>query len=185
MERARLAVLVGGASARMGGKPKGLLDAGSGETIVSRLVRIGHELGLDVVLSGSIAAYDALGVRRVPDTAEAAGPLAGLVAILDDAHGDDAIVVACDMPRVEKSVIERLAKLPTGTTAAPKIGDVWQPTIARYAASTRREANARLARGERSLFRLLDAVEAQTLPLDEREEKSLVDWDTPDDVRTT
>ncbi len=177
-----LAILVGGSSSRMGGRPKGLLDAGSGESIVARLVRIGRTIGLEVVLSGSLPDYDALGVRRIEDGAPGSGPSNGLLSVMEAMPGRDVVLVACDMPRVSQELVARLASLPEGTTAAPKVDETWQPTLARYAASVRHEATQRLSRGERSLFGLLDAVGALPLSLDEREESGLLDWDTPEDV---
>lgn len=179
-----LGVLVGGASRRMGGAPKGLLLV-DGEPIVARIARITREIGLEIVFVGSGVGYDALGVTRIEDaaTSEAggAGPLAGLVALLRFAAGRDVIALACDLPRVPKSVIERLAR--ANDTCAPKIDGVWQPLVARWGGSTLDLAERRLTERRLALHAILDEVGARALELDDAERRALVDWDTPDDVR--
>ena len=176
-------ILVGGASRRMGGAPKGLLDAGGGESIVARSVRLVRALGLDVMLVGGGAAYDALGADRLPDAAVDAGPLAGLVALLAHGGGADAITLACDLPRWPSAVVARLAALPAGSTCAPRVDGRWQPLAARWSSTLRPEAERRLREGPRALHALLDAVHAEILALTPDEAAALADWDTPEDVR--
>ena len=185
MHDVTMGILVGGASRRMGGRPKGLLDAGGGdgESIVARLLRIGRAVASEVVLVGDLPDYDALGVRRIRDFAPSrGGPLAGLVALIEATSGRDVIAVACDLPRLAPSILERLAALPPSTTAAPKVDSIWQPTVARYSSTVLGEARRRLVRGEGALHRLLDAVSATVLTLDPAEISSLVDWDSPEDI---
>jgi molybdopterin-guanine dinucleotide biosynthesis protein A len=105
-----------------------------------------------------------------------------LVALLEATPGRDVVLVACDLPRLAPSILERLAALPIGTTAAPRVDSIWQPTVARYAASVLGEARGRLSRGEGALHRLLDAVSATVLAVAPAEISSLVDWDTPEDI---
>lgn len=175
-------IFVGGAARRMNGVAKGLLDAGRGETIVARLARIARENKLEIVLVGAGAAYDALALERLTDAREGAGPLAGLVALLEAAKGGDVVVLACDMPAIAPSVIEKLAGGRAGVTIAPKRDGRWEPLCARYAASVRIEATERLARGALAMHALLDAVNAEVLPLDDAERATLLDWDSPEDV---
>jgi molybdopterin-guanine dinucleotide biosynthesis protein A len=173
-------ILVGGASRRMGGAPKGLLVI-DGETIVARLVRVVRSLSLDVVLVGDLSAYDDTRVPRIADAAPDSGPLAGLVALLRHAAGRDAITLACDLPRVLPSTIDRLARSPHAT-CAPKIDGRWQPLAARWSASLLPMAERRLAERMLALHALLDEACAAELELDAAERDALVDWDSPADV---
>src|SRR5438067_774631 len=67
-------IFVGGESKRMGGRPKGLLVAPSGETIVERWLRMFRALGVPTVLVGRRDPYASLGVEIVDDEQAGIGP---------------------------------------------------------------------------------------------------------------
>ena len=181
--RAHVGILVGGAASRMGGRAKGLLDTGEGESIVARLVRIAREnKATSIVLVGDRTAYDDLGLPRIADRARASGPLAGIVALLEAAHGDDVVSLACDLPRIAPSIVARLIDAPAGTALAPRRDGFWEAACARYPATALPEARRRLAAGDLALHALLRAIDVTELPLSEDERATLIDWDTPEDV---
>lgn len=181
--RVHVGILVGGAASRMGGRAKGLLDAGAGETIVARLARIARAAGAaSIVLVGDGPTYDALGLARIVDAGRARGPLGGLVALLESAQGDDVVALACDLPRVASSIVTRLIEAPTGTALAPRREGFWEALCARYPAAALPEAKRRLAAGELALHALLRAVDVVELEISDEERATLVDWDTPEDV---
>lgn len=177
-------VFVGGASRRMGGRPKGLLPGRDGVTLVERWRAMLVGLGVAVVLVGEGDAYAGLGMPMLRDDPPGIGPLGGLVALLRHAGPRPALALACDMPFVSRALVEKL--LAAGTDApivAPRREGRWEPLCARYDA--RRVlplAVARVASPDRSLQRLLDDAPAAELPLSEEEARELRDWDTPDDV---
>src|SRR5262245_26639960 len=118
-------IFVGGASRRMGGRPKGLLLAPSGETIVARWKRMFDALGVPSLLVGRHEAYTSLGIECLDDEPPGTGPIGGLVALLSRARGRRVIAVACDMPFVSERLLEKLAFYPARACAlAPKRGDV-------------------------------------------------------------
>ncbi len=191
----RVGLFVGGHSRRMGGMPKGLLavtpssheTSETRETIVERLVRITRGAGLEPVFVGGehrAAPYLALdlGLPLILDARDDAGPLGGLVALLEATPGEDVLVLACDLPRLAESVLEKLARPQVSQTLSPFVGDLWQPLVARYAWTVRDLAARRLAEGELSLQRLLPLVQARKLDLDDEETSSLVDWDCAEDI---
>src|SRR5437867_5470202 len=110
-------IFVGGASRRMGGRPKGLMLAPSGETIVARWQRMFDELGIASVLVGRHDAYMTLGIECLDDEPPGTGPIGGLVALLARAQGRRAIAVACDMPFVSERLLEKLVLHPTRACA--------------------------------------------------------------------
>lgn len=184
----RLGIFVGGRSTRMGGSPKGRLPTSSGEPIVVRLVRVGREAGLDVVLVGDAAPYRELlpDVPALPDDPEGTGPLGGLSALVRSMPSGHAIAVACDMPFVTSAVLERLASHPSSATIlAPRrsLDGPFEPLLARYAIGTVRPALDRaLADGLRSFQSFFSRVDVEPLAIDAELEAALVDWDSPDDV---
>jgi len=182
-------ILVGGASRRMGGQPKGLLWAPGGqERIVPRLLRLTQESlpEAGVFLLGAHAAYADLGARQLDDALPGAGPLAGLVSLLRAAVNEGrrhVLLLAGDLPRVTSPLLERLASIEVEAPAvAPWIDERYQPLFARYATSLLPAAEALLESADRSLQRLLRSASAAHFPLNDAELAALSDWDEPSDI---
>jgi molybdopterin-guanine dinucleotide biosynthesis protein A len=180
-----LGICVGGRARRMGGAAKGLLAAPDGAgSLVSRLVALAEPLVDHVVLVGEHEAYRALPWTTLEDAVPDAGPLGGLVALLEHAKGRDVIAIACDMPFVDRALLARLVhEARDAAILSPRRDGRWEPLVARYRSDAVIDAaRARLARGELGLQPLLDALDATELLLDDAERARLDDWDSPDDV---
>ena len=177
-------IFVGGQSTRMEGRPKGLLLAKSGETLVERWRTMFAALAIEVVLVGRHDAYAGVGLEQLADDPPGIGPLGGLIALLSRAGGGDVIAVACDMPFVSGALLEKLAAWAPGAPAvAPRSEGRWEPLFARYSARGALVcARERAARREHSLQGLLDELSAEPLPLRADEIAQLRDWDTPADL---
>ncbi len=178
------AVLVGGASRRMGGAPKGLLVGPSGEPVAAALCGLLERVCDEIVLVGDAPAYRSLGRSMLPDASPGRGPLGGLVAALAHAGQRRAIVLACDMPFVTPGLLERLAAAPSrAPVVAAARGPGLEPLFARYDAPRALPvARARLLVDDLALRGLLDALGAAPLELDALEAAALDDWDRPADV---
>jgi len=180
----------------MGGLDKGRLVAPDGSPIALRTKRLLEEAGLACVLVGTPrAAYDELALPALADDPAAAGPLAGLLALLAWAGERAALAVACDLPRLDRALIERLVGAPPAAVVAPRrIAEpgsgrrpgrqaVWEPLFARYdPPRVLPVARALAASGVHRLQRLLDDAGAIALPLSRDEEALLDDWDRPEDA---
>jgi molybdopterin-guanine dinucleotide biosynthesis protein A len=182
-----LGIFVGGRGSRMGGVAKGLLETKEGELLAARLVRIGHELGLEPVLVGRADAYAELlpGIRALADDPQGVGPLGGLHALLAAHPTQRVMAVACDMPHVTALLLGRLAAQPgNAMVVAPRSApDRWEPLYARYdARAVLPTLRAALAQGVRSFQRLFAQLEVEELVLSAGERRELVDWDCPEDV---
>jgi len=180
-------IFVGGRSRRMGGEPKGLLRVpGGDETLVESLARAASEAGLEAVLVGDVAAYDAVvpGLPRLRDQPPGIGPLGGLGALLAHAGNRLALSVACDMPHVDAAALRVLVDHPSeALVLAPRRDGRWEPMLARWRADVVRPALERaVERGVRSFQALLAELEVAELAVDERMDRALVDWDNPADV---
>jgi molybdopterin-guanine dinucleotide biosynthesis protein A len=179
----------------LGGVAKGLLRApASQQTLVERaLGELRAALpAATIALVGDATAYAALGLRAVADSPTGVGPLGGLVGLLEAAERErfaQVLVLACDLPFVERALLTRL--LVEATDAAALVtttGGVRNPLIARYAvARTLPAARAVLQAGRRSLQAVLDELgdELRALTLSDAELASLQDWDTAEDIRRT
>jgi FdhD protein len=178
-------IFVGGAGSRMNGAAKGLLRAPGGDTIVERIAGAMREAGLEPVLVGRRSEYASLGLRVIEDAANA-GPIGGLVALLDAANGERVVAIACDMPFVTADLVKKLVHGEGGPIVAPKRDGRWEPLFARYdSARVLAIASDRCARGELALQGLLDAAGAVPLELDEGDAAKLADWDSPEDIGAT
>lgn len=186
--RARtLAILVGGRGTRMGRADKGLLRArDTDESLVERTARIALDAGFTrVVLVGDARAYKHLGLDSVDDQPGVEGPIAGLFALLDRERAPF-VLVACDMPSVDASLLARLSEgSPTHAALAPRDAAThkWQPMFAWYHPT--RLAKARADGGNiRSFQQWLsrDDVDCADFLLTDREALWLEDWDSPEDL---
>ena len=109
----KLAIFVGGASRRMGGKPKGALLRADGRPILAHLIALGHQLGWDAALVGDAAPYRDLGflAPELRDDPRGVGPVGGLAAALTWARGTSVVLVACDQPYLTAGVLERFSQV--------------------------------------------------------------------------
>jgi molybdopterin-guanine dinucleotide biosynthesis protein A len=177
-------IFVGGQSTRMGGRPKGLLRARSGETLVERWSSIFAALSIPTVLVGQNPAYARLGIEQLEDAAPNIGPLGGLLALLERAKSGFAIAVACDMPFVSLTLVERLARHSSAAAAvAPRADGVWQTLFSRFrVAAALPPTREQVLRKVHSMQRLFDTLDATPFELNTSERAELIDWDTPGDI---
>jgi molybdopterin-guanine dinucleotide biosynthesis protein A len=181
-------IFVGGQARRMGGRSKGNLPTAEGITIVQKLRAACDAAGIRVLLIGNAAApeaYASENLQGVDDDRRAEGPLAGLVALLSNATEGRAVALACDMPFVDDAILKRLLEDPSEAPAlAAKKGDTWEPFFARYEAKKMLPLALQAAHaGKLGLQSLLDEAGAQAFTMSAEEEKALVDWDQPSDVK--
>jgi molybdopterin-guanine dinucleotide biosynthesis protein A len=179
-----LGVLAGGRGLRMGGRDKAALLAPGGEPLLSRLLRLGRELGLETVVLGGEGACD---VPRLADEPAGVGPIGGLCALLSHARERRAIALACDLPYLSAALLARLAHTESAAAVLaardPQTGK-WQPLFARYdSPRVLPDLRAAIAAGTRSFQTFLRGVEVQELALDEAERAQLRDWDVPGDIQ--
>jgi molybdopterin-guanine dinucleotide biosynthesis protein A len=129
-----------------------------------------------------------ISLQQVCDKQTGAGPLAGLASALDRIATPWAFVVACDMPFVSPSVIERLTALRgTHQAVVPLAAGHAQPLLAFYAHSCLPLLRKHLTGGDRSLtgaLKMLDVryVEPDELLPSDPQLRSFVDLDTPQDA---
>jgi len=173
-------IFVGGASSRMGGRPKGLLTTADGTPLVDRLRAMFDALAIDHVLVGRRAEYASIPLVALQDAPSGIGPIGGLAALLDHAGERRALAVACDMPFVTQSDVERLLAEEGAIAAAPRRGDRWEPLFAVYDAPRARPFVTRaITDGRYGLQALLSAMGARVVPIDPAH---LDDWDSPQDL---
>lgn len=179
------AVLLGGASRRMGRDKASLVVAGvPGATRVAGLLDTVFD---EVMLVGGTPPEGCPG-RRVPDEAGPRCALRGLVTALAAASAPRVLVVATDMPLLTPDLVLALVAWPEADAVVPRAADRAHPLCAVYARDTVLPvARARLAGDDLALRGVLDAVSTAWLEPDDVARidpagRSLLNVNTPEDL---
>ncbi|MEX2528560.1 MAG: molybdenum cofactor guanylyltransferase [Gemmatimonadota bacterium] len=201
-------ILAGGRSSRMG-RPKEAIVL-DGEPLLQRQQRLLHEVGIRRVLLSMGKAHQRapgklpgeggllkeMSCEMVYDPPGVGGPLAGILASLrritrlppDEMSASGILVVAVDMPRLSRGVLEALIEATArGRGAAPKVEGRWEPLAAVYPREALGPAT-RLADGPApsSPSGLLDELETCGQMEARAVQSAWVDglrsWNTPDDL---
>ena len=162
------AVLAGGSGSRLGGVAKGLLEVGG-----ARLIdRVGSALDaacdrVIVVANDPDAAGWRPGTLVVRDARTGLGAAGGIHAALLAAQGDDARVVAWDLPFVTGDLLRALREMAAAADAAvcARAGSRWgiEPLCACYRHSCLAVLERRLDAGDARAGAWLDDVRVATL----------------------
>ena len=153
-------VLAGGLSSRMG-RDKALLEL-AGTTILRRTYDLLLRICGQATIVGPEERYSSLGFPLIEDLRSGCGPLAGIEAALADCRSEWALVVACDMPRLEDAGLAELlveaeragpahAVVPVSATGRP------EPMCAVYRPQALEVVRKQLEKGH---FKLSDAIES-------------------------
>jgi molybdopterin-guanine dinucleotide biosynthesis protein A len=159
-------ILAGGGSTRMG-FDKALLPFG-GVPLIQHLV---DDLRprFDGLLVGAsdVEKYRFLALPVVPDRQRDMGPLEGLRVCLEASPFELNFVTACDVPRVDPSLINRLFRaIEDADVAVPVSAEGRpEPLLALYRRDAHRIATQVIASGERKLRALLARLKVREIPL--------------------
>lgn len=152
-------ILVGGASSRMG-TDKALLMF-EGQTFVERIASELSAVTNSIALVGRTSEYFGPNLPAVPDIYEHWGALGGIHSALAACQSSWALIVACDLPFVNRSLFAHLAELRENFDAvAPiQVDGRPQPLCALYARTPCFALAERLIKsGERKPLGLLQSV---------------------------
>ncbi len=179
------AVLVGGASQRMGrDKSRLMVD---GVALAARAAGMLAELFEDVVLVGGEDDPGTVG-RWVADGEGPRSALRGLVRALEASDAERVMVLATDMPLVQPDLLLAMIAFPRAEVVVPETADGLHPLCALYdREATLPVARARLEAGKLRLMGLIDSLGAHVFDADEIEAvdpggRSLVNVNTPEDL---
>ncbi len=146
-------LLVGGESRRMG-EPKALARLG-GRSLAERVAAALAEVPLEVSLLGAGPVPPTLaGLARLPDVAEASGPMAAVLAALRARPEAAWLLVACDQALVSAAACRWLlaARKAGALGVLPRFSSgPAEPMLAIYEPAARAPLELLAARGERSL----------------------------------
>ncbi len=180
------AILAGGRSSRMG-RDKAFLPV-DGQPLIVRQTALLRAAGCsELIISGlPDIDYGIPHARVVHDSAKDAGPLAGLATVLSAARNPWILVIAVDLPRLDRAFLNRLLTLGGGRTGVvPHSPHGFEPLAALYPRALLPEAEKALAAGNYSLQALVTTGEKFSLitrlELSPDEQATLVNWNNPED----
>ncbi len=151
-------ILAGGQGRRMGGRDKGLLPLGEGLLVDHVLAAVRPQVG-GVLISANRNQdrYRALGYPVLIDSLDGyQGPLAGLLAGLENMHSDYLLTLPCDGPVVVTDLAQRLGNAllqSDAQIAAAHDGGRLQPLYALLHRQVLPELRTALRDGERKVER--------------------------------
>lgn len=181
-------IQAGGQSSRMG-RDKALVPlAGMPmiQHVLARLTGLGDET---VVTTNNPDELGFLGLPLVPDEEPGAGALWGLRTALRAAQGDSVLVVACDMPFVNRLLLEHLVELSARCdVVVPRWNDMYQTMQSVYARKPCLKAvEDALERGDRRMVSFYPDVKVRIVTPEEVMEfdptgRSFFNVNTPEDL---
>lgn len=176
-----LYIFAGGQSVRFGPEDKARAEV-AGMPLVLHVAQTLESYAACVTVVGRRPGqYEDLGLRTIADLRPDLGPLGGLQAALLDADTEHVFVVGCDQAYPHPDWLRALST-PQASAVAYRDDVRWHPMFARYGRALLPEVEARLERGPRAMWRLLDAVGARALPLPP-DWSSMYSVNTPGDLR--
>ena len=157
-----LYILAGGQSRRFGSdKARAWFE---GSPLIGRIARQLEPIAARVtVVADRADKYADLGLMTIRDAVPGQGPLGGLVSALEHAaaheRSDWACIVSCDWLNPDPEIIRSLAaRISAEATAMAYRDQRWHPFPGLYHLAVRSAAAAQLERGDRAMWRLLDAL---------------------------
>lgn len=150
-------LLTGGKSRRLGFDKASLVV--EGEPLARRVARVMSQVVHPLVEVGTGRS----GIRAVTEDRPGRGPLvaicAGHRALRDAGHLGPALVLACDLPLVDRPLLSLLAGWPGASSVVPVVGGIAQPLCARWSRGALDSVVSRVGAGERSMHSLLEDEE--------------------------
>jgi len=161
-------IQAGGRSARMGGRPKALMELG-GRRIIDRVAHVVRQVADDLlIVTNTPELYAFLGLPMVPDAFPDHGSLGGIYSGLRAAPGEAAFTVACDMPFLMPEVARLVtARAGEADVVVPRVGEQWETLHACYAKACLLPIEARLRSGQLKIIGFYDEVRVLSIPASE------------------
>jgi molybdenum cofactor guanylyltransferase len=156
-------VLAGGKSSRMG-KDKAFLELG-GRSLLAHALELAESVSPTVAIVGDGVKFSPMG-RVVEDIYPGQGPLAGIHAALLSSESDLNLVLAVDIPFVEKEFLQYLlseASRGSAVATVSKTTEGWQPLCAIYRREFAETAERALRAGKNKIGVLFEQVETRII----------------------
>jgi molybdopterin-guanine dinucleotide biosynthesis protein A len=163
-------LLAGGKSSRMG-QEKGLVEF-RGKPLIQYGLELLSSFTDQIIIGSANPDYLQFGRKLVPDRVTGKGPAAGLAALLKSTATPWSIVLACDLPFLEKELIEELLLSAHNAQAlVPIHGGIIEPLAALYRRDLAPTFEEAVAKGNLALHKILLSCSTNYLDVDPLIEK--------------
>ncbi|SDO12557.1 molybdenum cofactor guanylyltransferase [Alkalicoccus daliensis] len=158
-------ILAGGKSSRMG-ENKALLPLGNKSAVEHVVDKIRPQAEELLLISNEPEVFSYLEINTAADLRPFEGPLAGIEAAMTAVDSEWYLIAACDMPLIQKSVIEYLCNVSNKTQSnavIPEIQGKQHPLLALYHRDCLPAISAVLDAQKRAIKSMLDSVTFDTV----------------------
>jgi molybdopterin-guanine dinucleotide biosynthesis protein A len=181
-EQLTTVILAGGKSRRMG-TDKAFLHL-EGKAFIERILHIAKGLTQDVLVIANTTAYESLGVPVYSDLVEDCGPVGGIYTAMKRVTTPYLLVLSCDIPLLEISVLEHLIANSISCDAnILTTQERWQPLTAIYDRRTSPIFKKALDTKKLKLRSLLSSMQLHTIACPDFLIPCLNNINTPDDLK--
>lgn len=147
------AILAGGKSSRMNYKNKAFLDY-RGKSFIENIIDALCDYEEIIIISNTPEEYSDLGVKVIKDIYPSQGPLSGIHAALSYIRNDYCLIVACDMPFLDREIVNYLGNLEEKyEVLIPKIAGRLQPLCGIYKKSIKYKLETKILNKENRLIK--------------------------------
>jgi molybdopterin-guanine dinucleotide biosynthesis protein A len=150
------AILTGGRASRLGGVRKATL-AIDGTPIIERQLSVLHQIASPVFMVTSPTGSAEAGLMLVRDAYPDHGALGGIYTAIVTSPHERTLVVACDMPFLNRALLEYMARI-DADLVIPRTSRGYEPLCAVYSRACAPPILERLKRGELEASRLPEGV---------------------------
>lgn len=176
-------ILAGGKSRRMG-QSKAFMEF-KGKPFIGYCIDAMKPLVRKIYVVSDDPRFDAFDVERIEDDIKEAGPLAGLVTGLKHSEAPYNLVLSCDVPCIETSILQQLMDAIDSKTdvVLTESNGQTHPLIALYQKSCAPTLKKGLDSGERRLRKAIAKLTAKTLHLEGNEALQVRNINTPSEYK--
>lgn len=176
-------LLAGGKSSRMG-TDKGFLEL-KGISFTEHIIAAMRPWVQEIILVSDSVAYDRFGVRRVVDHLRESGPLAGIYSGLFHSETEYNMVLSCDIPKINETVLKLLID---GIDPEKEITQIescgkTMPLIAVYKKQCMHPIWELLLNGERRVREAVKHFQTKTIALDSKWDSHVQNINTPEQLK--
>lgn len=177
-------ILAGGKSSRMG-TDKGFVLFNQ-KPFIQHIIDCLQPLVNEIIIVADNPEYDVFGVKRVADKIKNSGPLAGVYTGLHHIKNNEALVLSCDVPLVNKSLLKILIDEEKENYEVVQLESEGKnmPLIAWYQKKCESHFLKCLEKGERRMNRAIHQLKIKTVTVDASFEKFTKNINTPEDLKT-
>ena len=184
-------ILAGGKSLRLGRSKALQVISGKSliQWVVDRVAILSTEIIVATAHGEAIACHSAVRIRTVADIYPGKGPLGGIHSGLIASSSTHAIVVGCDTPFLNVSLLEYMTQIcSTFDVVVPRIRKKIEPLCAVYSKNCVAPIQKLLERDERQIRKLFTMVKVQYVKQDEidsydQEHLSFFNINSQDDLK--